>query len=77
MTSTELGGADQLYPRATIDTLPDIVLLDTFDFYLGKENADELYDYDVWQILVHVCRRWRSIVFASPRRLDIGKNLPR
>lgn len=24
-----------------------------------------------WHTLVHVCRRWRQIVFASPRRLDL------
>jgi hypothetical protein len=24
-----------------------------------------------WNVLVHVCRRWRYIVFASPRRLDL------
>ena len=60
-----MGGADWLYPRATIDVLPDIVLLETFELYLGKDHADG------WQTLVHVCRRWRSIVFASPRRLDL------
>ena len=29
------------------------------------------YSYDGWQTLVHVCYRWRSIVFASPHRLDL------
>jgi hypothetical protein len=24
-----------------------------------------------WQTLVHVCQRWRGIIFASPRRLDL------
>ena len=76
MTSTELGhgGADRLYPRTTIDALPDDVLLETFEFYLDKDDADEIdkdYDYDGWQTLVHVCRRWRCIAFASPRRLDL------
>ena len=28
-------------------------------------------DIEVWQTLVHVCRRWRSIVFRSPRRLNL------
>ena len=55
--------------------LPDNVLLETFEFYLGKDDAADIYihhyNYDRWQILVHVCRRWRSIVFASPRRLDL------
>jgi hypothetical protein len=26
---------------------------------------------EVWQTLVHVCRRWRSVVFGSPRRLNL------
>jgi len=74
MTSTELGGADRLYPRTTIEALPDDVLLETFEFYLDKDNADGLKHgdhYDGWQTLVHVCHRWRCIVFASPRRLDL------
>ena len=74
MTSTESGGADRLYPRTTIDALPDNVLLETFEFYLDKDDAnqfDDDHNYDGWQTLVHVCRRWRCIVFASPRRLDL------
>jgi len=69
-----VGGADQLDPRTTIDILPDNVLLDTFEFYLGKDDANHFHcghNYDGWQTLVHVCLRWRSIVFASPRRLDL------
>jgi hypothetical protein len=26
---------------------------------------------EVWQSLVHVCRRWRSVVFGSPHRLNL------
>ena len=57
-----------------IDVLPDDVLLEIFDFfvnlrlrplYLGKTGVEE------WQLLVHVCRRWRNLVFGSPRRLDL------
>ena len=43
--------------------LPDIVLLDTFDFYV--------HDARKWYTLVHVCRKWRNIVFGSPRRLGL------
>ncbi|KAN0134719.1 hypothetical protein V8E53_007504 [Lactarius tabidus] len=43
-----------------IDILSDDVLLDIFDIC-----AEE------WDMLVHVCRRWRQLVFASPRRLQI------
>ena len=25
----------------------------------------------IWRVLVHVCQRWRQIVFASPRRLNL------
>ena len=66
----------------TIDILPDDVLLAIFDFYVvryedlfipllfrvGREYRREV---ESWQSLVHVCRRWRGLVFASPRRLDL------
>jgi hypothetical protein len=50
--------------------LLDDVLLEIFDFYRKK------YDYSfrlawTWHILVHVCRRWRQIIFESPHRLDL------
>jgi hypothetical protein len=50
----------------TIETLPDDVLLEIFNFYL-----DGIYDDNGWHKLVHVCRNWRCIVFASPRRLNL------
>ena len=76
MTSAKLGIADsdQLCPRVTIDALPDNVLLETFDFYLGKDDTIGInynHSYDGWQMLVHVCHRWRCVVFASPHRLDL------
>ena len=58
----------------TIDVLPDNVLLEIFELYLGKDNADlyeHFHNYDRWQTLAHVCCRWRCIMFASPRRLDL------
>jgi hypothetical protein len=72
--STEMGGVDRLYPRVTIRTLPDHVLLEIFEIYLGKDDPDKFDDYhnyDEWQTLVHVCHRWRCIVFASPHRLNL------
>ncbi|KAI0298241.1 hypothetical protein BC826DRAFT_1184412 [Russula brevipes] len=54
--------------QATIDKLTDDSLLDIFHFYL-KEDEDT--DLDEWHTLVHVCRRWRNIVFAAPHRLDL------
>jgi len=53
ITCTELHRADQLYLWVTIDTLPNNILLDAFEFYLGKDNPDRIFDnnhnYDGWQ----------------------------
>ena len=65
-----------------IDVLPDEVLLEIFDFYVVRyqdlDLADvALSDHDTkrriesWQLLLHVCRRWRGIVFGSQRRLNL------
>ncbi len=53
-----------------VGTLPDDALLEIFNFYV--DDLEE-YDNDIegWHTLVHVCRRWRNVVFASPRRLDL------
>ena len=49
-----------------IDVLPDYVFLRIFDFcFLGR------YTFNWWHPLVHVCRRWRQLIFASPRRLNV------
>ena len=49
----------------TIDRLPDVALLEIFDFYMGEEHSE------TWPTLVHVCRKWRNVVFGSPRRLSL------
>ena len=60
-----------------IDALPDIVLLEIFDFYWASDTLSMgMGQTDAW---------WRRIVFASPRRLHlellstqrapVGKNL--
>jgi hypothetical protein len=61
-----------------IDVLPDDVLLEIFDFYIimNLRNGDfPSYEgkgrVEAWQSLVHVCRRWRSLIFGSPRRLNL------
>jgi F-box associated protein len=55
-----------------IGVLPDDVLLEIFDFYLEKRwRRGKKKDVEKWKSLVHVCRRWRSIVFRSPYRLDL------
>jgi hypothetical protein len=45
--------------------LLDVTLLEIFRFYLYEEQID------AWHALVHVCRKWRIIVFGSPRCLDL------
>ena len=51
--------------------LPDDILLAIFDFCVEEDYIRRKPSLEAWQILVHVCRRWRSLVFASPRRLDL------
>ena len=49
----------------TIDILPDVALLEIFNFYVDEKNIQ------VWHTLVHVCQKWRDIVFGSSRRLNL------
>jgi hypothetical protein len=49
----------------TIDMLPDVALLAVFDFYIDGASTEG------WHTLVHVCQNWRSVVFRSPRRLNL------
>ena len=52
----------------TIDVLPEDTLLDIFDF--DRIHEDD-YSKWRWDRLVHVCRRWRQIIFANPLRLHL------
>ena len=54
----------------SIDVLPDDVLLHIFDTY-RHENLKLVPHLWAWKSLIHVCRRWRRVVFGSPRRLDL------
>jgi len=56
--------------QVTIDTLPDNVLLEIFDFYRGEDMVFSELGWR-WRKLAHVCRRWRSVIFASPQRLEL------
>ena len=47
--------------------LPDDVLLEIFDFYVDEDIGT----IQEWITLAHVCRRWRSVVFQSPHRLNL------
>jgi hypothetical protein len=57
----------------TISMLPDNVLLEIFHFYRKNYYNPPYYVPPVWKwhSLVHICQRWRQIVFASPLRLDL------
>jgi hypothetical protein len=50
--------------------LPDEVLLAIFDF-CADEDQPTKKEIEAWQSLVHVCRRWRRVVFGSRRRLNL------
>ncbi|KAI9451450.1 hypothetical protein BJY52DRAFT_1352059 [Lactarius psammicola] len=64
---------DQRYGNPTsVHVLPDYVLLEIFDWCRtdrGRGGFREHTDLE-WQ-LVHVCQRWRYLVFASPSRLNL------
>jgi hypothetical protein len=56
--------------KMTIDILPDNVLLEIFHFYKDDPASSDGFTWR-WTTLIHACRRWRHIVFGSPRRLDL------
>jgi hypothetical protein len=59
---------------AAIEMLPDEILLEIFHFdrlistALSQDRPYSLWD---WHRLIHVRRRWRCIIFESPRSLDL------
>ena len=55
----------------TIDILPDEVLLGIFDFFICRNKSLLSFTAQPWVRLLHVCRRWRSIVLSAPLRLDL------
>ena len=57
----------------TINVLPDDALLLIFFFHrrLTIPNFPPLWVYWEWHELAHVCRRWRRVIFASPRHLKL------
>ena len=54
----------------SIDILPDDILLGVFEFFMD-EIPISLSEATWWQSLVHVCRRWRCVVFRSSRCLRL------
>ena len=54
----------------TINVLPDDILLLVFSLCNPRGHVDKPVTWQ-WCRLVHVCQRWRRIVFASPRYLGL------
>jgi len=54
------------YPAPMIDLLPDDILLEVFTIYVNEEEQAQQ-----WPTLVHVCRRWRELILASPCHLGL------
>jgi F-box-like len=50
--------------------LPDDVLLAIFYLHVNEDQLTEK-GIKAWQSLVHVCQRWRSLVFESPHHLNV------
>ena len=48
--------------------IPDNVLLEIFDLCQQHDPHRLVWK---WHVLVHVCHRWRQIVFSSPTRLNL------
>ena len=47
--------------------LPDVALLEIFHFDVDGHGAET----EAWHRLVHVCQKWRNVIFGSPRRLNL------
>jgi hypothetical protein len=55
----------------TFDTLPDHVIQDILGFCLSNRYWNPIGHMKEWQRLVHVCRRWRQIIYGSPSYFDL------
>ncbi|KAN0128288.1 hypothetical protein V8E53_013872 [Lactarius tabidus] len=57
----------------TISMLSDNVMLEIFDFCQKNYVKYSWFTEAIWdwRILVHVCKRWRQVVFGSPLRLNL------
>ena len=65
-----MSGIGQLHQWVIIGSLPDDVLLKIFKSFV---DVTEIHGFasDEWRTLVHECRRWRYLVFTSPRHLNL------
>jgi F-box-like len=63
---------DEISRRVTIGILPDEILLKIFDFCRQVITSKSCSRWPkVWHNLVHVCQRWRYVIFSSPLLLDL------
>ncbi|KAH9956560.1 hypothetical protein BGW80DRAFT_1257640 [Lactifluus volemus] len=73
--SNATGKNRQISPRVTINTLPDEVLLEIFDFCraaIMDQIIVRSWEWQTeWHTFVHVCQRWRYVIFSSPLGLDL------
>jgi hypothetical protein len=61
LSTVELEGCHS--GHSTIDVLPDDVLLCIFDSCRRLLDRDGIWP---WHTFVHVCQRWRRVIFGSP-----------
>jgi hypothetical protein len=59
---------DNVVQAVTINVLSDDVLLEIFTFYVDKLEG---LSVGRWHKLVHVCQRWRHVIFAFPVCLSL------
>ena len=44
---------------------------EAYDAAYGPHGFYDIESLETWRTLIHVCRKWRNLVFASPRRLNL------
>jgi len=57
--------------RMTIDVLSQDVLIYIFNAYRRGFKYYWCYLVWPWDVLIHVCQRWRRVIFAWPHHLDV------
>ena len=55
----------------TINSLPDVALLEIFDLYRMDEVTTSSFLPWKWYRLAHVCQSWRDIIFSSSCHLNL------
>ena len=53
------------------DTFPDEIIQEIFAFCLCNRHWNPIGHMKEWQRLVHVCQRWRRIIYGSPSFFDL------